>query len=311
MTSIGSIGSLVLAQTPPSDTFYTHAPEWTWLIVVYFFVGGIAGGSAFLGAMLDLFGAPQDRPLARLAYVVSLPLIAIGGPLLIWDLNRPERFWHMFIQSETGRPMFKYWSPISFGAWGVGVFGLFIFLAAVGTLAELGHLPASLRLLREGVVGKVVSALAGLFGLFVAGYTGILLAATNRPLWADTTLLGLLFLLSSISAAAAVLILLSWRWGHQGSVHWLAEMDVYSSLLELVTLIVLVISLGSVALEVWGNGWGVLLLVGTVLLGILLPLALHFRPHLAGRMSLPSAAALVLIGAFVLRAVVVLSSEAV
>ncbi|MDP9471506.1 MAG: polysulfide reductase NrfD [Chloroflexota bacterium] len=310
MTNIPSL-VLALAQKEPSDTFYTHAPEWTWLVVVYFFVGGIAGGSAFLGAMLDLFGAPQDRPIARLAYLVALPLITIGGPLLIWDLNRPERFWHMFIQSETGRPMFKYWSPISFGAWGVGAFGLFALLAGVGALAEMGLLPRALRALREGPLGKIISALAGLFGLFVAGYTGILLAATNRPLWADTSLLGLLFLLSSISAAAAALILLSWRRGHPGSLHWLSQMDAYSSVLELVTLIVIVVSLGSVVREVWGNGWGVLLAVGTVLLGILIPLALHFRPRLAGRMSLPGAAALVLIGAFVLRAVVVLSSEAV
>ena len=43
------------------------------------------------------------------------------------DLGRPERFWHMMIQSETFRPMFKWWSPMSAGSWGLSAFGAFSF----------------------------------------------------------------------------------------------------------------------------------------------------------------------------------------
>ena len=43
-----------------SDTLFTAAPHWRWLIVLYFFIGGIAGGSFFLAALLDLFGRSQD-----------------------------------------------------------------------------------------------------------------------------------------------------------------------------------------------------------------------------------------------------------
>src|SRR5262245_764667 len=39
-----------------SDTFFTAAPHWRWLIVLYFFIGGIAGGSFFLAALLHLYG---------------------------------------------------------------------------------------------------------------------------------------------------------------------------------------------------------------------------------------------------------------
>src|SRR5207253_8092479 len=42
--------------------------------------------------------------------------------------------------------------------------------------------------------------------------TGVLLAVTNRPIWADTTLLGLTFLISAASTSAALLILLG-CWG--------------------------------------------------------------------------------------------------
>ncbi len=300
-----------LLLSAPSDTWYTQAPDWGWLIVVYFFLGGIAGGAAFLAAMLDLFGAPEDRPMARLGYTIALIAIALAGPLLIVDLHRPERFWHQFIESKSHGLMFKWWSPISYGSWGVTLFGLFVTLAVAGVLAERGILPRALRSLRDGGMGRVISALTGLLGLFVGGYTGILLAATNRPLWADTTLLGLLFLLSGVSAAAAIMTLVGRRRTHPASVHWLNQMDAWTSVIELAVLIVLALSLGSVAREVWGNGWGVLLVVGVVLVGLLLPLLLHWRPRLLGNLSVPSAAVLVIVGSFLLRTVIVLSSQAV
>ncbi len=307
------MGSLVvLLADAPSDTFYTKSPHWGWLIVFYFFLGGLAGGSAFLGGLIDLFGARQDRFAARIGHLLAAPLIAVSGVLLIVDLNRPERFWHMLIQNNTGEPMIKYWVPISVGVWLVSLFGLFSALAFVGVAAEQGWLGGrlqGLRTLREGGIGKAISALTALTGISVAGYTGVLLADTNRPLWGDTTLLGILFLLSGVSAAAAAITLLSGRRANRETLHWLGNMDAVSSLLELLVLIVLVVSIGSVVREVWGNAWGVLVALGTVLAGILIPLVLHWRPNLLGRMSVPSAAALVLIGSFCLRAAVVIASE--
>ena len=95
------------------DTFFTAAPHWRWLIVLYFFIGGMAGGSFALAALLDLFGTPQDRPIVRTGYYVACLGAVISGMLLTVDLGRPERFWHMLMQSERGLPMFKYWSPMS------------------------------------------------------------------------------------------------------------------------------------------------------------------------------------------------------
>jgi len=51
--------------------------------------------------------------------------------------------------------------------------------------------------------------------------------------------------------------------------------------------------------------------VGVGLVGILLPLFLEWRPRLLGRLSLPAGAVLVLLGGFLLRVVVILSSEGV
>ena len=296
-----------------SDTLFTAAPHWRWLIVLYFFIGGIAGGSFFLAALLDLFGRPQDRPIVRTGYYVAFLGAVVSGILLTADLGRPERFWHMLIQSERGLPMFKYWSPMSVGAWGLLLFGGLAFLATLGALHEAGQVRWTLlRPLHGGVLGSLIAVLGGLCGFFLAGYTGVLLSVTNRPLWADTTWLGLLFLLSGASTAAALLMLLGLRRGARTreTVYWLSRMDRGTLLLELLTLIILAISLGPV-LRTWMNVWGLLLLVGVVLAGIVLPLSLEWRPRLLGHLSLPAGAVLVLLGGFLLRVVVVLSSEGV
>jgi len=169
-----------------------------------------------------------------------------------------------------------------------------------------------LRPLHGGVLGSLIAVLGGLCGFFLAGYTGALLSVTNRPLWADTTWLGLLFLLSGASTATALLMLLGLLRGAQTSatVHWLSRMDRGTLILELLALIILTVSLGPV-LRTWMNVWGLVLLVGVVLAGILLPLSLEWRPRLLGRLSLPAGAVLVLLGGFLLRVVVILSSEGV
>ncbi len=304
----------------PSDTYFTAAPEWHWLVILYFFFGGIAGGSYFIAALIDLFGDEADHPLSRLGYLVSFPAVLLCGPLLIWDLNRPERFWHMLVQSETFRPMFKWWSPMSVGSWALTIFGAFAFISFVGTLVEMGvirwrPLARLNEIVRRGRTGGLFALVGSAFGFFLASYTGVLLAVTNRPIWADTTVLGLLFLTSAASTSAALLILLARRRRDvtPASLGWLERLDQWVTLLELAVLALLIISLGEVA-EEWLSIWGLWLAVGVVLIGLLIPLALHWRPQLLGgmsRWSVPLAAVLALVGGFILRAVIVLSSEAV
>lgn len=37
-----------------------QAPNWGWWIVLYFFVGGVAGGVSFAAGWLDLFGDGRE-----------------------------------------------------------------------------------------------------------------------------------------------------------------------------------------------------------------------------------------------------------
>ena len=95
----------------------------------------------------------------------------------------------------------------------------------------------------------VVGVLGSIFGLYIAGYTGVLLAVTNRPIWADSPLLGLLFLVSGASAGAALTVALGIRRRavDPAMLSWLIWFDRYVLILELVVLIAFLISLGSVA----------------------------------------------------------------
>ena len=290
-----------------SSTFFTAAPEWRWLIILYFFIGGLAGGCYFLAVIMDLFGRPSDRRLARLGYLVAFPAVVICGALLTLDLTRPERFWHMLVQSGTWRLMIKPYSPMSLGAWMLLVFGFFSLLSFLAAWKGDGSRFARCR--PPGLLGTIVAILGGFSGAFLAGYTGVLLSVTNRPIWADTNVLGLVLLVSAASTSAALLILLGASTMPGTGIRALRRFDSWVLVLELIVLALLVLSLGSVA-AVWLSAWGALLVVGVVIVGILAPLVLHWRSRASPMHSPAMAAVLVLIGGFILRVVVILSSEA-
>jgi formate-dependent nitrite reductase membrane component NrfD len=306
-----------------SDSFFTSSPHWGLSVLLYFFVGGIAGGCLFLAGLLHLFGTAADRPTVRMGRYFALAGAVLSALLLTLDLTRPLRFWHMLIQSHSGRPILKPWSPMSLGAWGLLTLGSLAFLTTLAALAE--SRPARwgrFAALGRGFPGAVLATAGALAGLFIAGYTGILLSVTNRPIWADSTWLGVLFLLSGVSCAGAALFLLASRSQPRVEAHWLLEFDRRILVLELVALGIFLWSLGEVARS-W-IGWnGVLLVLGVAGAGIVIPLRLTGTPGdraaAAGSRepgasgthfpaSAPIAACLVLLGGFLLRLLVIASS---
>jgi protein NrfD len=296
-----------MVQGVPSDTFYTGPPHFRWWIILYFFVGGISGGALLVASLLRLFGTREDTHFIRLGVYISFIGCVISAILLVVDLGVPLRFWHMLVQDNTGRPMFKWWSPMSVGAWGLLVFGFFSFLGTVRALWDDRRLTWSTLEFLERPTTTIFGAIGGIIGgLFLAGYTGVLLAVTNRPIWADSEWLGLLFLLSGISTSVAALLLAS-RWRDirvPSTEERLKRFDRIALILELVVLVIFVVSLGSVA-KAFLNAWGVLLLLGVVGVGIVMPLRIGRQ----AAQNVATASILVLFGGFVLRVVVLLGSE--
>lgn len=286
-------------------TRITIAPEWEWWLVWYFFIGGLAAGLYFIAALIELVGRERDRDMARVSYYLVFPLVLVCGVLLVLDLGRPERFWHMLIQSETGRPMFKYWSPMSMGAWALLLFGGLSFLSFIGVLAEdrrlgLGGLSSLAHTLHHSPVGKLFALLGAVVGFFVASYTGVLLAASNQPFWSDTRLLGGLFLASAAATGTALMLLLRLPSAAPASLGRLARVNAWALGLELILLVGFVVSLGGLTTPLLQSSYGKMLLVVTGLLGLVLPLVLHLA-HSWGKWVTALLCLLVLIGGFEMR----------
>jgi protein NrfD len=129
--------------------------------------------------------------------------------------------------------------------------------------------------------------------------------------WSDSPLLGMLFVVSAASISAALMILLAQRsrWT-MGGIAALHRMDVAVVALELLVLIAFLVSLGPV-FRAWLNAWGVLLVVGVIILGMLLPLALSWRRQWLGELNMTASAALILLGGFLLRIAIVLGAQSV
>ena len=296
----------------PGEHFVV-APHWEWYILLYFFFAGLSGGAFVIGTMLRLFGGRADFAASRLGFLISFPLLLICPILLTIDLGQPTRFWHMLVDSATGTPVFKPYSPMSLGVWGLTLFGLFSFVMFLAAIGEGGYLRwrvlAGAGRIMDSALGIVFMVIGAIFGLFVAAYTGVLLAVSNQPVWSDTWTLGGLFLASGLSGAAATILLLS-RGRREAAITdgKLMEADRYFIILELILIALFLITLGGLVSKVLGGGWIVLWLV--VLIGTLVPLVAEWRPTMRRQLPPVIVPVLVLVGVLALRAVIIFSAQA-
>jgi len=270
-------------------------PAWELMIVWYFFLGGIAGGAYFTAAIADTFGGPRDRTVARAGYLLSLPLVAACGLLLIADLGVPMRFLNML-------RVFKFWDPMSIGAWAVGLFGLF---SLVSSLLSFSSDPGRVALRRKvGLVGIF-------FGFFLASYTGVLLSVTAQPFWSEARLMGALFLASGASTGMAAISLVLFLVGGASGEGFskIKRADRYSIIVELVILAAFLGLLGSAAEPLTSGRLAPLFWGGLVGLGLVVPLVLEIVGKRLRALAAVSAL-LVLIGGFLLRYVVLMSVQA-
>jgi formate-dependent nitrite reductase membrane component NrfD len=161
---------------------FIKAPVWTWEVPLYFWVGGLASGAAFVAAACDAAG---DRSSARVARKIALGAVAAAPPLLVADLGRPGRFFNML-------RVLKPRSPMNLGAWCLIAFST---TAAAGVGADLLDRPRAAR-----SFGVATTLLGGYLG----SYTGVLLATTAVPLWARSrTVLGPVFICTASASGAA------------------------------------------------------------------------------------------------------------
>ena len=179
-------------QSRDDPSYYGHPtlkePTWIWSIPTYFYVGGVAGVGTALGTAAQLFAPHSMRSLVTRSRWVGTVGGAVSAALLIHDLGRPERFLHML-------RVFRLSSPMSMGSWILSGFSACVSGAAM--------LPLGPRFLAP--LCEPLGFLAGVFGLGLSGYTGVLISQTAVPVWqASYRITPFLFLASGMASAAAL-----------------------------------------------------------------------------------------------------------
>jgi formate-dependent nitrite reductase membrane component NrfD len=182
---------------------------WGWEIPVYLFFGGMIAGMMVLAGLAMLRLARGDDPESF--FSVQTPLLGFvlmnaGMGALFLDLTHKTHVWAVYL---TLQPL----SPMSWGSWVLlAVYAVLLVSALVRIdvawpwLAR--RLPVTVRL-SEWLADwparlRVLAWLNIVLGVALGIYTGILLnTMVARPLW-NSALLGPLFLVSGLSAAAAM-----------------------------------------------------------------------------------------------------------
>ena len=145
-----------------------HIPGWEWYYVaMYFFIGGVSAGAYCIGTLAELFGGARCREISRTGFYIAFPLILLTPPLLIADLGRPERFWHLLFHAKSGFPYINLQSPLSVGSWALLLFGVMTFLSSSITWYPNGQIQIAPLAKAYSASRKGIGR--GLVRLFVAG----------------------------------------------------------------------------------------------------------------------------------------------
>jgi len=217
-------------------------------------------------------------------------------------------------------------SAMSLGTWILFVWvGAAVIMSILWNMARFVPIKGDSSVL--SLIGDVLSWVAFVFAALLMTYTGVLLASSNQPLWAGTTLLPCLFVASAISTGvAAVLITAIIRRDEtiaRRTLARLSEADAVIIIIEMAILIGFAIWLGISAMGGATEGLKLLTIgtlapafwVGVVLLALLIPLGLeltNWGKEIKGRATwlgvvVPSVC--VLLGGLILRAVIVVGGQ--
>jgi formate-dependent nitrite reductase membrane component NrfD len=197
--------------TGANSITYPHLHIWDWRIAIYLFLGGLTAGALVMSAIANLRRERRETVGGSCVKVALIsPVILMVGMFFIFlDVERKlNSFWFYL--------SFQPLSPMSWGAWGVGIIIPLSILYGLSTVPdELKHWLRFEFLKRLSArlnpYMRKLAMINFILGIFLGIYTGVLLSAfVARPLW-NSALLPLLFLNSALSTGAALIIIMARR----------------------------------------------------------------------------------------------------
>ena len=285
---------------------------WTWEVAMYLFMGGLTAGIMFFAALMTVRDKEHVAPFAATRLALLAPIaLSLGMTTLFLDLEH-KLFVYRFYTS------FQISSPMSWGAWILIVVYPISVLQILSTFRTGYSLPASFldklapaRLLMDWCErNRVTIAYAVIpFAVALGIYTGILLSAFGaRPFW-NSGVLGVLFLVSGLSTAAALVVLIARQ---KSEKELFTGLDFALILAEIALIALLLISLASGSGQhidalkiIMGGPYPFEFWVLFFSIGLVLPLLLEILEMAGISKSLAMLApVLVLVGGYALRQVV-------
>lgn len=285
---------------------------WTWEVAMYLFLGGLTAGVMVFAALMTLRNKDQLAPFATTRLAMLAPIVlSLGMTALFLDLEH-KLFVYRFYTS------FQITSPMSWGAWILVVVYPVSILQILSTLrsgysflaAPVDRLTLGRQLLDWCELYRKEIALTVIpFAVLLGIYTGILLSAFGaRPFW-NSGALGLLFLVSGMSTAAALVVLMA-RQRSEKELFTVIDLGLIVAEIALVALVLISLASGSAqhleALQsIMGGSFTLSFWVLFVGIGLLIPLLLEILEISGISKSLAVLApVLVLVGGYALRQVV-------
>jgi len=182
---------------------------WHWQIPSYLFLGGLAAGILFFASFFTIMGKEHKMEATVKKAPLIVPFVLMLGLFFLFlDLKHKLYFWQLYTTIRLE-------SPMGWGSWVLMIITPISILWSASYVKEvfpnwdwkfkiLNTIEAWLIRNR-----KIIAWPMAIYAVILGIYTGILLSAFNaRPLW-NTSILGPLFLVSGMSTAAAVIMLMS------------------------------------------------------------------------------------------------------
>jgi formate-dependent nitrite reductase membrane component NrfD len=142
---------------------------WGYLMAIYLFMGGLAGGSMIISALADLFKGDDYEVLSKSGALVCLFSVIVSVVVLLLEIKRFVVQPMVFLNAYRQLPQ----SMISVGTWILT--GLLIISAASCVLWYFGG---------NWLARKLVSVVGFILGLATTAYTGLVLSyCRGMPFW--------------------------------------------------------------------------------------------------------------------------------
>ncbi|GIL18274.1 MAG: Fe-S-cluster-containing hydrogenase [Oligoflexia bacterium] len=204
--------------------------SWGMYMTNFVFFIGISHAGTLISAILRVTGAPWRRPITRMAEAITLFALMIGAPMVMIDMGRPDRVWHVFAYGRLNSPIL--WDILSITTYVSGSL-MYLYVALIPDLAifvDKVKAPWQRKLFQklslgykntpeqEKILNKALGAMCiVIIPVAISVHTVVswIFSMTLRPGW-HSTIFGPYFVVGAIFSGTAAIItaMIVFRWAY-------------------------------------------------------------------------------------------------